>query len=133
MIVQEMFSGSADAGFILVLPFYHGDIEPDCVGVSTRGGLMCRIKMPLQDFALKMQGSPLVETPTQSGSRSQWWNGGARTKPASTEPLNISQSWEGVVARENVAFPPPLRFVLRLRLQRGGAYLRDTTVLLIFF
>ena len=36
--------------------------------------------------------SPLVETPTQSGSRSPWWNGSARTKPASTELLNISRS-----------------------------------------
>ena len=28
----------------------------------------------------------------QSGSRSLWWNGSARTKPASTELLNISRS-----------------------------------------
>ena len=27
-----------DAGFIIALPFHHGDLEPDCVGVSTRGG-----------------------------------------------------------------------------------------------
>ena len=27
-----------DAGFVLALPFHHGDIEPDCVGVSTREG-----------------------------------------------------------------------------------------------
>ena len=33
-----MFSGSVDAGFVLELPFYHRDLEPDCVGVSTRGG-----------------------------------------------------------------------------------------------
>ena len=26
------------------------------------------------------------------------------------------------------AYKPPLRFVLRLRLQKGGAYLRDTMV-----
>ena len=33
--------------------------------------------------------SPLrVETLTQSGSRSLWWNGSARTKSASIEPLN---------------------------------------------
>ena len=32
-------SGSVDAGFVLALPFHHGDLEPDCVGVSTRGGL----------------------------------------------------------------------------------------------
>ena len=30
-----MFSGSVDAGFVVALPFYHGDLEPDCVGVST--------------------------------------------------------------------------------------------------
>ena len=35
---QETFSGSVDAGFILALPFHHGDLEPDCVGVLTRGG-----------------------------------------------------------------------------------------------
>ena len=45
------------AGFVLALPFHHGDLEPDCVEVSTRGGgLMRGIKIPLHDFALKMQG-----------------------------------------------------------------------------
>ena len=33
-----MFSGSVDAGFVLALPFHQGDLEPDCVGVLTRGG-----------------------------------------------------------------------------------------------
>ena len=47
---REMFSGSVDAGFILALPLHHGDLEPDCAGVSTRGGLMCGIKISLQDF-----------------------------------------------------------------------------------
>ena len=37
LALVEMSSGSVDAGFILALPFYHGDLEPDCVGVSTRG------------------------------------------------------------------------------------------------
>ena len=32
-----MCSNSVDAGFVLALPFYHGDLEPDCVGASTRG------------------------------------------------------------------------------------------------
>ena len=36
---QEMFSGSVDAGFILALLFHHGDLEPDCVGALTRGGV----------------------------------------------------------------------------------------------
>ena len=35
---REMLSGSVDAGFVLVLPFYRGDLEPDCVEVSTREG-----------------------------------------------------------------------------------------------
>ena len=35
-------SGSVDAGFILALPFDHGDLEPDCVEVSTQGGLCAR-------------------------------------------------------------------------------------------
>ena len=51
-----MFSGSVYAGFVLALSFHHGDLEPDCVKVSTRGGLMRGIKIPPQDFPLKMQG-----------------------------------------------------------------------------
>ena len=44
-IDREMFSGSVDAGFVLALSFHHGDLEPDCVEVSTGeggggGGLM---------------------------------------------------------------------------------------------
>ena len=27
-----------DAGFVLALPFHHGDLEPDCVEVSMWGG-----------------------------------------------------------------------------------------------
>ena len=34
---RDVFSGSVDAGFVLVLPFHHRNLEPDCVGVSTRG------------------------------------------------------------------------------------------------
>ena len=62
-IDKEMFSGSADAGFVLLLPFHHGDIEPDCIGGSTRErrGLMRGIKIPPQDFALKMQGRLMHE------------------------------------------------------------------------
>ena len=33
-----MLSGSVDAGFIRALQFDHRDLEPDCVGVSMRGG-----------------------------------------------------------------------------------------------
>ena len=40
-IDREMFSGSVDAGFVLALPFQHGDLEADCVGVSTSGGALC--------------------------------------------------------------------------------------------
>ena len=41
-----MFSGSVGAGFVLALPFHHGDLEPDCVGVSTRkrGGGKCEVR-----------------------------------------------------------------------------------------
>ena len=56
-----MFSCSVYAVFILALPLHHGDLEPDYVGVSTGGGLLCGIKIPLQDFALKMQGSLMRE------------------------------------------------------------------------
>ena len=34
---REMFSGSVDASFVLAVPFHHGDLELDCVGVSMRG------------------------------------------------------------------------------------------------
>ena len=37
----ETFSGSVDAGFVLALSFYHGDLEPDCVEVSTEEGGAC--------------------------------------------------------------------------------------------
>ena len=36
-IDREMFTSSVDAGFVLALPFQHGDLEPDCVGVLTKG------------------------------------------------------------------------------------------------
>ena len=35
---QEMFSSSVDACFDFAMPFHHGDLELDCVGVSTRVG-----------------------------------------------------------------------------------------------
>ena len=35
---QEMFSSSVDAGFVLALPFHHGDLEPDGVGLTMSGG-----------------------------------------------------------------------------------------------
>ena len=35
---REMLSGSVDDGFVLALQFDHGDLEPDCAGVSTREG-----------------------------------------------------------------------------------------------
>ena len=34
----EIFSSSVDAGCVLALPFDQGDLEPDCVKVSIRGG-----------------------------------------------------------------------------------------------
>ena len=38
MIDQEMFSSSVNAGFVLALPFHHGDLKADCVGDSMRVG-----------------------------------------------------------------------------------------------
>ena len=35
---REMLSSSVDAGFVLALPFYHEDFEPDCVEISVREG-----------------------------------------------------------------------------------------------
>ena len=40
-IDREMFSGSVDAGFVVALLFHHGDLEPDCVGISTRSRHLC--------------------------------------------------------------------------------------------
>ena len=60
-----MFSGSVDAGFVFALSFHHGDLEPDCVKFSTRGGGggggVSGIKTPPQDFVLKMQGGLMRE------------------------------------------------------------------------
>ena len=52
-----------DAGFVLALPFHHGYLEPDCVERrgGGGGGLMRGIKIPLHDFALKMQGGLMRE------------------------------------------------------------------------
>ena len=60
---REMFSGSVDAGFVLVLPFHHGELELDCVGIR-RGerGAYAWDKIPLQDFVLKMQGGRISGT-----------------------------------------------------------------------
>ena len=51
-----MFSDSVDVGFVLVLLFHHGDIEPDCVGVSTRGGLYARDKNTYAGLRAKNAG-----------------------------------------------------------------------------
>ena len=67
-----MFSGSVDADFVLTLPFHHGDLEPDCVRVSMGGGLMRGIKMPPQDFPLKMQGGLMCEGGRICGT--QWYH-----------------------------------------------------------
>ena len=51
-----------DAGFVLPLLFHHEDLEPVCVGVSTRAGdILRRIKIPLQDCALKVKGGLMRE------------------------------------------------------------------------
>ena len=63
-IVSEFLSCSVDAGFVLALPLYHGDL--DSVGVSMNdhiailvawpwfGGPICGIKIPVQELRLKM-------------------------------------------------------------------------------
>ena len=33
-----MFIGSVGAGFVLALPFHHGDLEPDCQEFRREGG-----------------------------------------------------------------------------------------------
>ena len=50
-----------DAGFVPALPFHHGYLEPDCVERRGGGGLMRGIKIPMHDFALKMQGGLMRE------------------------------------------------------------------------
>ena len=52
----------------------------------------------------------LVDTPTQSGSRSPCWNGCVRTKSACTEPLIIfNPSQVCVIVKEelHLAYKPP--------------------------
>ena len=51
-----MFSGSVDAGFVLALPFHHGDLEPDCVGVSMRGRAYARDKNTSARLSAKNAG-----------------------------------------------------------------------------
>ena len=52
-------SGSVDAGFVLhALLFHHGDLEPDYIGVSTRGGT-----------SPKRKASPSVEREAERCSR----------------------------------------------------------------
>ena len=69
-----------DAGFVLALPFHHGDFEPDCVEVSTRGG---------------------------GGGGG---GGGAYARDKNTSVRLCAKNARGAYAR-------------------GGAYLRDTTVI----
>ena len=83
-------------------------ISPPCIfnAKSCRGTFIPRISPPptptmhgcYQNLLSSQRCLLLVETPTQSGSRSRWWNSSARTKPASTEPLNISRSIASVLA-----------------------------------
>ena len=58
---REMFSNSVDAGFVPVLPFHHGDgLEPDCVGVSTRGGGRVSAKREAESLAAPDASSRLT-------------------------------------------------------------------------
>ena len=42
---------SVDAGFVLVLPLHHGDLELDSVGVSTKDrGPICEKEIPVQEL-----------------------------------------------------------------------------------
>ena len=45
-IVGEFLSWSADAGFVLALPLYHGDLELDSVGVSTKDHVAVLVAWP---------------------------------------------------------------------------------------
>ena len=49
-----------DAGFVLELPFHHGDLEPDCVEVSTRGGAYARDKNTSARLCTKNVGGGLM-------------------------------------------------------------------------
>ena len=55
---------------------------------STRQ-LLCRSGLLPRPLLASQRCLLLVETPPHSGSRSVWWYHSARTKPASTEVLNI--------------------------------------------
>ena len=58
------------------------DTPPCIFSAKSCGGIFSPRISPLSSKLLHMQ----------SGSRSLWWNGSARTKQASTETLNISRS-----------------------------------------
>ena len=53
-------SSSVNAGFILALPFHHGDLEPDCVGVSTGGLAYVRDKNTSARLCTKNAGRAYV-------------------------------------------------------------------------
>jgi len=53
---RRILSCSVDAGFVLVLPLHHGDLELDSEGVAILvaqpwlGGPICEIKIPVQEL-----------------------------------------------------------------------------------
>ena len=58
---QEMFSVFVNVGFILALPFHHGDLEPDCVEVSMSGGGGVGSKRKAQGvIELRMRGREML-------------------------------------------------------------------------
>ena len=68
MIVGGFLNRSVDTGFVLALPFHHGDLELDSVRLSTKdhvailvawpclGGAICEVKIPVQELQLKCSG-----------------------------------------------------------------------------
>ena len=54
-----MFSGSVNAGLVLALPFHHGELEPDYVGVS-KGGAYVRGKNTSARLCAKNAGGGLM-------------------------------------------------------------------------
>ena len=54
---QSRNVGSVDAGFVLALPFHHGDLEPGYVRVSTRVRVRGGIKTPVRLSAKNAGGA----------------------------------------------------------------------------
>ena len=122
-IDREMFTSSVDAGFVLALPFDHRDIEPDCVRALMRGAYA---RAAMNDTPATLRKHP-ASSPFNSEARQPTTSIGSISPPRVLRIHRTAEhfSIEGGHNREKMLHPtykPTLRFVLRLRLQKGDVF-----------